>query len=304
MVEENSTRHLFEEHRHRASIITSRVICHTGDDELWGLPVAPPAVQPQERISPMSTEKKSSGARGSRGSRTAKTLPNGKPDPASLSDRQRRILEVIRDAVVLRGYPPSIREIGDAAGLQSTSSVAYQLKELEKKGFLRRDPNKPRAVDVRHLPEPETRSKPGTKSTPKPTRMSSAEDELAGQASLIPVVGKIAAGSPILAEQNIEEYYPLPADIVGDGELFMLQVVGESMRDAGILDRDWVVVRSQPVAEQGEFVAAMIDGEATVKEFHRDSTGVWLLPHNISFAPIPADHAEIMGKVVSVMRKL
>ncbi|ALC06118.1 LexA repressor [Corynebacterium deserti GIMN1.010] len=253
----------------------------------------------------MTNEKKPI-TRGSRGSRTAKTLPNGKPDPASLSDRQRRILEVIRDAVVLRGYPPSIREIGDAAGLQSTSSVAYQLKELERKGFLRRDPNKPRAVDVRHLPETEGRgSKAAPKAKEQPTAATSAPVlEISSQASYIPVVGKIAAGSPIMAEQNIEEYYPLPADIVGDGELFMLQVVGESMRDAGILSGDWVVVRSQPVAEQGEFVAAMIDGEATVKEFHKDSTGVWLLPHNDTFAPIPADNAEIMGKVVSVMRKL
>ncbi|QTH58653.1 transcriptional repressor LexA [Corynebacterium hindlerae] len=219
-----------------------------------------------------------------------------------LTERQRRILEVIRDAVVLRGYPPSIREIGDAVDLQSTSSVAYQLRQLEEKGFLRRDPNKPRAVDVRHLPEvtkPKTGPKPGRKKqveTPAPSE--------AVATNFIPVVGSIAAGNPILAEQNIEEYYPLPADIVGDGELFMLQVVGESMRDAGILNGDWVVVRSQPVAEEGEFVAAMIDGEATVKEFHSDSTGVWLLPHNDAFSPIPAEHAEIMGKVVSVLRKL
>ncbi|ANE08501.1 transcriptional repressor LexA [Corynebacterium glutamicum] len=253
----------------------------------------------------MAIEKKPTGARGSRGSRTVKTLPNGKPDPASLSDRQRRILEVIRDAVVLRGYPPSIREIGDAAGLQSTSSVAYQLKELEKKGFLRRDPNKPRAVDVRHLPETESRSsKAATQAKSKAPQAGVHDPELAGQTSFVPVVGKIAAGSPITAEQNIEEYYPLPAEIVGDGDLFMLQVVGESMRDAGILTGDWVVVRSQPVAEQGEFVAAMIDGEATVKEFHKDSSGIWLLPHNDTFAPIPAENAEIMGKVVSVMRKL
>ncbi len=251
----------------------------------------------------MATEKTPK-ARGSRGSRTVKMLPNGKPDPASLSDRQRRILEVIRDAVVLRGYPPSIREIGDAAGLQSTSSVAYQLKELEKKGFLRRDPNKPRAVDVRHLPDTDSRTRVGPKVKPKASASNGLNSELAVEASFIPVVGKIAAGNPILAEQHIEEYYPLPADIVGDGELYMLQVVGESMHDAGILDGDWVVVRSQPVAEQGEFVAAMIDGEATVKEFHKDASGVWLLPHNDSFAPIPADDAEIMGKVVSVMRKL
>ncbi|QMV85468.1 transcriptional repressor LexA [Corynebacterium hindlerae] len=223
------------------------------------------------------------------------------PQP-KLTERQRRILEVIRDAVVLRGYPPSIREIGDAVDLQSTSSVAYQLRQLEEKGFLRRDPNKPRAVDVRHLPEV-TKSKAG----PKPGRKKQVETPAPSEAvatNFIPVVGSIAAGNPILAEQNIEEYYPLPADIVGDGELFMLQVVGESMRDAGILNGDWVVVRSQPVAEEGEFVAAMIDGEATVKEFHSDSTGVWLLPHNDAFSPIPAEHAEIMGKVVSVLRKL
>ncbi|WIM66780.1 transcriptional repressor LexA [Corynebacterium breve] len=219
-----------------------------------------------------------------------------KPDPSKLSARQKRILEVIQDAVVLRGYPPSIREIGDAAGLQSTSSVAYQLKELEKKGFLRRDPNKPRAVDLRHLPNSTLKKKKSDTPQPAP------EDTV--QTSFVPVVGQIAAGNPILAEQHIDEYYPMPADIVGEGEIYMLQVVGESMRDAGILDGDWVIVRAQPIAEEGEFVAALLDGEATVKEFHRDSTGVWLLPHNEAFAPIPAEDAEIMGKVVSVMRKL
>ncbi|QPK82508.1 transcriptional repressor LexA [Corynebacterium qintianiae] len=218
-------------------------------------------------------------------------------DMSVLSDRQRRILEVIQDAVVLRGYPPSIREIGDAAGLQSTSSVAYQLKELEKKGFLRRDPNKPRAVDLRHLPDsaaPSRKVKPKSEPTP----------EEASQPRFVPVVGQIAAGSPILAEENIDNYFPLPQELLGEGELYMLQVVGESMRDAGILDGDWVVVRSQPVAEEGEFVAALLDGEATVKEFHKDSTGVWLLPHNDAFSPIKGDEAEIMGRVVSVFRTL
>ncbi|MHA2789157.1 transcriptional repressor LexA [Corynebacterium sp. S7] len=225
----------------------------------------------------------------------AKKSDDKKPNQATLSARQKRILEVIQDAVVLRGYAPSIREIGDAAGLQSTSSVAYQLKELEKKGFLRRDPNKPRAVDLRHLPSTplKKREKPAQEAPPESV-----------QTNYIPVVGQIAAGNPILAEQHVEEYYPMPADVVGDGELYMLQVVGESMREAGILDGDWVVVRAQPVAEEGEFVAALLDGEATVKEFHKDSTGVWLLPHNPAFAPIPGDEAEIMGKVVSVMRSL
>ncbi|MBC3185398.1 transcriptional repressor LexA [Corynebacterium sp. zg-331] len=232
--------------------------------------------------------------------RTASTpdADTSAPDLTSLSARQRRILEVIRDAVVLRGYPPSIREIGDAAGLQSTSSVAYQLKELEKKGFLRRDPNKPRAVDVRHLPGDPS---PSASSKGAPTAATPPE---APAPSYVPLLGSIAAGSPILAEENIDDYFPLPSDIVGEGELYMLKVSGESMRDAGILDGDWIVVRSQPVAEEGEFVAALIEGEATVKEFHRDSTGVWLLPHNEAFDPIDGSHAQIMGKVVSVMRKL
>lgn len=107
-----------------------------------------------------------------------------------------------------------------------------------------------------------------------------------------------------MAEQNVDEYFPLPTDVVGGGELYMLRVSGQSMQDAGIFDGDWIVVRAQPVAEEGEFVAALLDGEATVKEFHKDSTGVWLLPHNDAYDPIPGNEAEIMGKVVSVMRKL
>ena len=233
---------------------------------------------------------------------------SGKPDINSLSARQRRILDVIHDAVMLRGYPPSIREIGDAAGLQSTSSVAYQLKQLEEKGFLRRDPNKPRAVDVRHLNNEEDTKKPGRKTgakADKPETGSSLTPEEASEVAYIPVVGRIAAGSPITAEENIDTYFPMPNDVVGTGELYMLQVVGDSMRDAGILNRDWVIIRSQNVAEEGEFVAALLDGdEATVKEFHRDSSGIWLLPHNDAYSPIKGDDAEIMGKVVSVFRKL
>ena len=234
-------------------------------------------------------------------------VSNSKPEAEQLSDRQRRILQVIRDAVVLRGYPPSIREIGDAAGLQSTSSVAYQLKELERKGFLRRDPNKPRAVDVRAIPGEELKKTTTTgKGRKAPTATIAGQSTVeAANTSYVPLVGSIAAGNPILAEQNISLYYPLPQEIVGDGELFMLQVVGESMRDAGIFDGDWVVLRSQKVVDKGDFVAAMIDGEATVKEFHQDQSGMWLLPHNDSFDPITvAPETEIIGKVVSVMRKL
>lgn len=230
------------------------------------------------------------------------------PSLDSLSPRQRRILEVIHDAVMLRGYPPSIREIGDATGLQSTSSVAYQLKQLEEKGFLRRDPNKPRAVDVRHFPGADDPKKPGRKTgqtiAPSGTSTPDAPED-AATPNYIPVVGRIAAGSPITAEENIDTYFPMPGEILGSGELYMLQVVGDSMQDAGILNGDWVIIRSQSVAEEGEFVAALLDGEeATVKEFHRDSSGVWLLPHNDAYSPIKGDEAEIMGKVVSVFRKL
>lgn len=233
-----------------------------------------------------------------------KKASTAKNDYASLSERQRRILNVISDAVMLRGYPPSIREIGDAAGLQSTSSVAYQLKQLEEKGFLRRDPNKPRAVDVRHLNTDDAEKKPGRKAKDVPDTSTRGPEESAAVA-YIPVVGRIAAGAPITAEENIDTYFPMPDEVVGGGELYMLQVVGDSMQDAGILNGDWVIIRSQSVAEEGEFVAALLDGsEATVKEFHRDSSGVWLLPHNDAYPPINGDDAEIMGKVVSVFRKL
>ncbi|EEI26460.1 MULTISPECIES: transcriptional repressor LexA [Corynebacterium] len=217
-------------------------------------------------------------------------------DQRVLSDRQKRIMEVIRDSVALRGYPPSIREIGDATGLQSTSSVAYQLKELEKKGFLKRDPNKPRAVDVRHLRE----------TAPEKSKVSIDEDGVLKEGfvapAYIPVVGTISAGLPVLAEETIEEYMPLPSELVGDGELFMLEVNGRSMKDAGIMDGDWVICKRQSIAEKGDFVAALIDGEATVKEFHKDSTGVWLLPYNESFDPIPGNDAEILGIVTAVFR--
>ena len=223
----------------------------------------------------------------------------------NLSSRQRRILEVIKDSTVLRGYPPSIREIADAVGLQSTSSVSYQLKQLEEKGFLRREDNKPRAFDVRGYedhanPGPAT---PVSRKQPKPTPAPISDDRPA--ATYVPVVGQIAAGNPILAEQNIEAQFPLPAELVGTSEeLFLLQVVGESMRDAGIYDSDWVVVRSQPTADQGDFVAAMIDWEATVKELHHDEDGVWLLPHNDLFEPIAGNEAQILGKVSAVLRKI
>jgi repressor LexA len=213
---------------------------------------------------------------------------------AVLTPRQRTILDVIRGSVTSRGYPPSIREIGDAVGLTSTSSVAHQLRTLEKKGYLRRDPNRPRAVDIRSADDaskaPVVTDVAGSDALPEPT--------------YVPVLGRIAAGGPILAEEAVEDIFPLPRELVGEGALFMLKVVGESMIDAAICDGDWVVVRQQNVADNGDIVAAMIDGEATVKTFKRTGGQVWLMPHNPAFDPIPGNDAAILGKIVTVIRKI
>lgn len=222
-----------------------------------------------------------------------------------LTVRQRKVLEVIRTSVRERGYPPSIREIGDAVGLTSTSSVAHQLRALERKGYLRRDPNRPRAVDVRGLDEAvrAVTSLPSV-GAPLDDADAGAIDPSRPAPTFVPVLGRIAAGGPILAEQAVEDVFPLPRELVGDGSLFLLKVVGQSMVDAAICDGDWVVVRQQNVADNGEIVAAMIDGEATVKTFKRSGKDVWLLPHNPLFEPIPGNDAQILGKVVTVIRKI
>jgi repressor LexA len=210
-----------------------------------------------------------------------------------LTERQRTILNVIRASVTDRGYPPSIREIGDAVGLTSTSSVAHQLRTLERKGYLRRDPNRPRAVDVRGADDaatPPVTEVAGSDALPVPT--------------FVPVLGRIAAGGPILAEEAVEDVFPLPRELVGEGTLFLLKVVGNSMVEAAICDGDWVVVRQQNVADNGDIVAAMIDGEATVKTFKRAGGQVWLMPHNPAFDPIPGNDATVLGKVVTVIRKI
>ena len=207
-----------------------------------------------------------------------------------LTDRQQRILEYIREAVDTRGYPPSVREICEAVGLTSPSSVHHQLGVLERRGYLRRDPTRPRAIEVRFDPETEL-SRPSH----APTRY-------------VPLVGEIAAGAPVIAEERVEELYPLPRDLVGEGTLFILRVRGESMVQAGVLPGDLAVVRQQPKVEQGEMCAAMIEGEATVKFFRRSRDGeVFLDPANEGYEPIhvPADAgATILGKVVSVLRRL
>ena len=212
-------------------------------------------------------------------------LPDGPADEHGLTTRQLKILQAIKEALISNGYPPSMREIGAAAGLASPASVQYQLQALEKKGFIRRDPTRGRALEVL-LPGETSEIAPADK-----TRM-------------VPLVGRIAAGGPILADQAIEETFPLPESIVGQGELFMLRVVGDSMIDAAICDGDYVVIRSQKGCEKGDIVAAMMDGEATVKTFSRKDGHVWLLPANDNYAPINGDDCEILGKVTAVLRSV
>ena len=226
-----------------------------------------------------------------------------KPDPDHvLTWRQRKVLQVIRESVQKRGYPPSMREIGEAVGLTSTSSVSYQLSTLQKKGYLHRDVGRPRTVEVRLPGHPAVRPEPGREeedATDIP-----GIDIPSQEAIYVPLVGRIAAGGPILAEQSVEDIFPLPRQLVGDGTLFLLKVAGDSMMNAAITDGDWVVVREQKVAENGEIVAAMLDGEATVKTFKQSDGHVWLIPHNPAYTPILGDEAEILGKVVAVLRRV
>jgi repressor LexA len=265
------------------------------------------------------------------------SVPDGPADSEGLTPRQRRILEVIRDAVELRGYPPSIREMGDAVGLASSSSVAHQLKMLEQKGFLRRDPNRPRALEVlfpregvttAQTREGQVSSKPrtgqaaaerreglvalataeGVSSAISPSPTEPFDETSLGDAYPapvhVPVIGRIAAGVPILADERVEDVFALPRQLVGEGTMFLLQVSGDSMIDAAICDRDWVVVRQQPTAENGDIVAALLDTEATVKTFRRTAGQVWLIPHNAAYQPIDGNEATILGKVVAVLRRL
>ncbi len=213
----------------------------------------------------------------------------------TLSDKQREILGVIQASVARRGYPPSMREIAEAVGLASLSSVSHQLGQLELSGYLRRDPNRPRALEVLIDLEPDPSHSVDSDALPGPS---------VGDAAMVPLVGRIAAGIPITADQMVEEVVPLPRQLVGKGELFMLTVVGDSMIDAAICDGDWVVVRQQNTAENGEIVAAMLDNEATVKVFKQRDGHTWLLPQNSAYEPILGDHATVLGKVVAVLRSV
>jgi len=206
----------------------------------------------------------------------------------SLSDKQRQILACINEAITRTGYPPSLREIGDSVGLSSISSVSHQLTQLELRGFIRRDPNLNRAIEI--LVELD--------SNPDAVRV--REDDIVH----VPLVGRIAAGIPITAEQNVDDMFALPRQMVGQGNVFMLKVQGDSMIDAAICDGDYVVVREQKTAENGDIVAAMLDHEATVKVFKQRDGNTWLLPRNSAYEPIDGAFAEVMGKVVAVIRSV
>ena len=229
-------------------------------------------------------------------------MPDGPPDATGLTPRQQRVLATIKDSIETKGYPPSMREIGQAVGLTSSSSVAHQLRVLESKGFLKRDPNRPRALEV-FLPE-----------VMAARRSLGAADETAYDetdignaappAAYVPVLGRIAAGGPILAEENLTDVFPLPRQLVGEGNLFLLEVAGDSMIDAAICNGDYVVIKQAQTADNGDIVAAMIEGEATVKTFQRKDGHVWLLPHNDAYDPIDGTHATILGKVTAVLRRV
>jgi repressor LexA len=225
-------------------------------------------------------------------------------DGGTLTARQREVLEAIGDFEVSHGYAPTLREIGKAVGLASLSSVSHQLSALQEKGHLSRDPGLPRTAVVRQPGQQDSR--PGEPGVPSAAGGGEAGGPPAGtgEAAYIPVVGRIAAGGPRYAEQSVEDIFPLPRQLVGDGTLFMLKVTGDSMINAAITDGDWVVVREQPKAENGEIVAAMIDGEATVKTFKLSGSHAWLMPHNPVYPPIPGDDARILGKVVAVLRRV
>lgn len=217
------------------------------------------------------------------------------PRAGVLTDRQRKVLEAIREHVAQRGFAPSFREIGEAAGLKSPSSVKHQLQVLADKGYIRMNANKGRAIELTVEP-----------ATGAATVLPFPGDASASirQSRDVPLVGRIAAGVPITAEQHVDDVMRLPERLTGSGNLFMLEVHGDSMVDAAICDGDFVVVREQPEASNGDIVAALLDDEATVKTFRKDNGHVWLIPHNPAYAPIDGTHAKIMGKVVTVLRKV
>lgn len=221
-----------------------------------------------------------------------------RPDATSLSDRQRKVLDAIREHVARHGFAPSFREIGEASGLKSPSSVKHQLQVLADKGFIRMNANKGRAIE---LIEDDP---PAQTATILPFPADPGASESIMESRDVPLVGRIAAGVPITAEQHVDDVMRLPERLTGTGNLFMLEVHGDSMIDAAICDGDFVVIREQHTAQNGDIVAALLDDEATVKTFRKEHGHVWLIPHNPAYSPIDGTNAEIMGKVVTVLRKL
>lgn len=220
------------------------------------------------------------------------------PRPA-LTARQQKILDAIRTEIEQKGYPPSMRQIGDMVGLASLSSVTHQIGRLETMGYIRRDPKLPRAIEV--LDENGVGIHGSASSSlPELPNFEVGDEDLVP----VPLVGRIAAGGPITAEQSVEDVLALPRQLVGSGKLFMLKVKGDSMIDAAICDGDWVVVREQHTADNGDIVAALLDDEATVKVFRQVDGHTWLMPRNSNYEPIMGDRATVMGKVVSVLRSL
>lgn len=199
-----------------------------------------------------------------------------------ITKKQQQILDYIKEQILEKGYPPAVREICEAVGLRSTSSVHSHLETLEKNGFIRRDPTKPRAIEICddnfHMIRTETSS--------------------------LPVVGQVAAGTPILAQQNIESYFPVPAEYVPSGESFVLKVHGTSMINAGIMDGDYIFVNNCRTAENGQIVVALIDDSATVKRFYKEKGHIRLQPENDEMEPIIVDDCVILGRVFGVFRNM
>ena len=199
-----------------------------------------------------------------------------------ITDKQKEILEYIKEMILKKGYPPAVREICEAVHLKSTSSVHSHLESLEKNGYIRRDPTKPRTIEI-------------------------LDDDFAltrREVVNVPVIGTVAAGTPILAEQNIEDYLPIPAEMLPNKEVFMLKVTGNSMIEAGIYSGDKVIVAKQPDAENGDKVVALVDDSATVKTFYKENGHFRLQPENSTMDPIILDHVEILGKVIGLFRMM
>jgi repressor LexA len=219
------------------------------------------------------------------------------------SERQRDILDFLEAFIDKNGYPPSVREIGEAVGLSSSSTVHSHLNALENKGFIKRDPSSARALTVIGHKEAKARSA-NPQNHSSEDRQEAYQERLPRNVVALPLVGRVAAGAPALAEQNIEDSLVLPTQIVGDTGSFLLTVRGESMIDAGIFDGDYVVVKEQPTANNGEIVVALIDDEATVKTFYREPDRIRLQPENRSMEPIYARDVTILGKVIALLRTL